>query len=123
MGEQTTTTDAPTGKAEDLIAAVGDYSDDQLAALLTTEQEAEKPRSTVIEAVEAEQQRREDELKAKEAEQPRYTIEELLENARHFTGYSRHILAGALLGKTGKFTAAQAKKAAKAFAERKVETS
>jgi len=50
--------DAPEGKAKDLIAKVGDYSDDQLAALLTSEQGAEKPRSTVIDAVTDEQKRR-----------------------------------------------------------------
>lgn len=52
------TVEAPTGNAKDLIAAVGDYSDAQLIALLAAEKAAAKPRSTVEESVEAEQKKR-----------------------------------------------------------------
>jgi hypothetical protein len=47
--------DAPSGDAKDLIAAIPDYTDEQLAALLTAEEAASKPRKTVVEAAKAEQ--------------------------------------------------------------------
>lgn len=52
--------EAPTGKSKELIAGVGDFSDAQLAALLEAEKAAKQPRSTVIDAVEAEQKKRAD---------------------------------------------------------------
>lgn len=56
-----------------------------------------------------------------EPEEPKLSVEELLNNARPLTGHSRHILAGALNGQTGTYTAAQAKRKADEFAKRKVE--
>ena len=45
----------------------------------------------------------------------KYSIERLLQDAQPLTGYPRHILAGALYGKTGDLTAEQAKSAAEKF--------
>lgn len=54
---------------------------------------------------------------------PRYTRQEVLDNARALTGYSRHLVAGALHGDDSEtFSADQAKRLAKQFAERKVDS-
>lgn len=51
---------------------------------------------------------------------PTYTVDRLLEDAYPLTGFTKSVLTGALLGKTGKLTAAQAQSAADKFLNSKV---
>jgi hypothetical protein len=53
--------EAPTGKAPELIASVGDFSPEQLKALIAAEQDDETPRQTVIAAAEKELAKRDGE--------------------------------------------------------------
>lgn len=69
----------------------------------------------------ADKEKAAEEAKAAEEEAPHYALDELLENARTLTGYSRHMLAGALSGSDRKtFTVEEAKAEAKRFAKKPV---
>jgi hypothetical protein len=96
--------------AKELIASLGDVSDEQLGDLLKLEKDADKPRTTVVEAIEAEQKRREEVAKdaPEEPEEPTYDHAILSGRLSRQVGYPPHVVAGALHGRKQKLTIAEA---------------
>lgn len=108
--------------AEELIGQIPDLSDEELDALQEAEEQREKPRKGVLDAISKEREQRDD-ADAEDSDEgaaSRYTVEELLHEARLITGYSRHHLAGALHGVTGTLSVEEAKARAEAYASKVV---
>jgi hypothetical protein len=111
---------APDTPADELIPQLGDQTDEALVALLEQEQGLEKPRKTVVSAIQNVQRQRAAAAAEAEASETSFEIDHLLENSRTMTGYSRPLLAGALHGMEGPVTVTEAKQLCKDFAEREV---
>jgi len=106
--------------ADELISKLGDQTDEGLVALLEQEQGQDKPRKTVVEAIQKVQRQRAEDAAKAEASETSFEIDHLLENSRTMTGYSKPFLAGALHGKEGPVTVSEAKRLCEEFANREV---
>lgn len=92
-----------------------------------TDQERKADEAALGEAKLAAEAKAAEEAAAKQAPpdrepEPAFAIEDLLDHARTATGFSRHMLAGALYGYEGEtITVSEAKDLAEAFSEKPVE--